>query len=65
MKATKLAWARILTDILTLTVESGVEFRNSSGSLLEAPNDIWTELKENKQVSVRFSNTKRKENGET
>lgn len=63
MKATKQAWMRILSDVLTLVVEAGLEFRTPSGSLLEAPGDIWTELKRKGSVNVRFLDTGRKANG--
>jgi hypothetical protein len=60
MKATTQAWMRILHDVLTLAVESGLEFRTPSGSLLEAPGDIWAELKRHGQVNVQISNVARK-----
>ena len=60
MKATKQAWMVILHDVLTLAVESGLEFRTPSGSLLEAPGDIWAELKRKGSVNVRFLDTESK-----
>ena len=64
MKATKQAWMVILHDVLSLAVESNLEFRTPSGSLLEAPGDIWAELKRKGSVNVQISDTGSGKNGQ-
>ena len=65
MKATKGAWTVLLRDLFNTLVSEGVDFRDPKGSLLDAPGDIWKELKVNKRVNVQFSDTERRTNGQT
>jgi hypothetical protein len=65
MKATKPVWMILLNDLFNSMVAEGIEFRTSKGSLLEAPGDIWKEIKANRQVNVQFLDTERGKNGKT
>lgn len=65
MKATKLAWTILLRDILNTLVSEGVEFRDAKGNLLDAPGDIWAQIKKRGKVNVQFLDTERGKNGKT
>jgi hypothetical protein len=65
MKATKLAWTILLRDILNALVSEGIDFRDPKGNLLDAPGDIWAQIKKHGKVNVQFLDTERGKNGKT